>query len=133
MNRRQMIQISAGAALGLFAIPKIFRGGALAAIARADDPVKASVPLVFAVDIGNNHGHALVLDLDSVVRLLRKARVDGQVVIDIRGTSGHTHALDLNVFQVSEILEVGELVVESTLGASHKHPVKITLSEPVLP
>lgn len=79
--------------------------------------------------IGRNHGHDFDLTLEDLVLLLREASANGDVAIDIQGSSGHPHTLTLSADEITEILVAGTLVKNSSVDAGHPHPVEINVTE----
>lgn len=123
MNRRNFLMVgAAGAAVMATAIPVLAQ---VATDASEGEAGHFSV----ATEIGNNHGHALALTVDTVILAMQKARVDGSVVMDIKGQSGHPHAVSLTLNDLVDLLSLGTLSVVSSKDAGHTHSVKISLVE----
>jgi hypothetical protein len=77
--------------------------------------------------IGTNHGHALVLSAVDALKLLRQTRANGPVTLDIKGQSGHPHALVLTHDDILALFDLGQIAKESTKVANHTHLVTIHL------
>ena len=121
MNRRHFLMTGAAGAAVLAALP------VLAQEAVEDGSEKATGHFDVKTEIGNNHGHALALTVDTVILAMQKARVDGSVVMGIQGQSGHPHAVTLTLNELVDLLSLGTLTVVSSKDAGHSHPVKISL------
>ena len=78
-------------------------------------------------EIGNNHGHALSLNIAQVVELFGLTSGGVDQVMSIQGQSGHPHEILLNQEMLVALLADRQLEVESTLVAGHSHSVLISL------
>jgi hypothetical protein len=75
-----------------------------------------SVPLNDAPgNVSENHGHSAVVTAAQLV-------AGGELVLDIRGASSHTHSLSLSASEVARIRD-GLRVEKESSGDSHAHTV----------
>ncbi len=117
-GRRQFLLGSTSVLLGALALG--FAGRAQAQVAplllgeRCDGK---SEPLV---EIGANHGHALMLTVEDLESVRPKT-------FDIKGASGHSHTITLDCATLSLLKSQGSTTLISSNGAGHTHNVKITV------
>ena len=119
MKRRQFMTRSAGIGAAVVALP-------LSKNLKAHDQ---TAKLELSTQISRNHGHDLELHLDDVILLLRKAKEENEVALDIKGTSPHPHTIKLTESDILELLVDGETLVRSSVDAGHAHNVTIFLEE----
>jgi hypothetical protein len=97
-------------------VPVMARAQAAAAEPKLD--------LTSAIDA--NHGHDLKMTPVEALQLLRSTKVTGPVSTDIRGQSGHGHALVLDHAALVALFVDGQVKLQSSSG-SHNHGVTIKL------
>lgn len=122
-NRRSFLLASSGVlgSLALFALPS-----------RADTAVgpqcpPPALPPQILNQINRNHGHALTLTYEEVIKGEPKT-------YSIQGSSGHPHELALTEEHFEALRKVETIEVESSLVAGHTHIVRITREKiPVAP
>jgi hypothetical protein len=96
-------------------------GGAVIAVGGcggggASSPAASSRSLSDAVGtVSSNHGHSAVITAAQLGG-------GGDLELDIRGTSGHTHTVSLSASEVSGIRD-GLTVQKESSGSSHIHTV----------
>lgn len=83
--------------------------------------------LELSSEIGRNHGHVLALTPAGAVALLRSTFRAAPAVLDIQGSSGHPHSLELGHEELLSLFVSGELVKDSTKVGGHTHPVTVRL------
>lgn len=125
MKRRSLLQI-AGLSAAL-TVPM------LAKAATPESPVcpPPDAGVSFQTEIGNNHGHDLVLDIHQVIALFAATQGGATVELSIQGASGHDHGFFVDQDLLVQLLATKQVAGVSEDGASHTHPVTITLSETV--
>ncbi len=127
MNRRNFLKIGSTGAAVLVAAGPLFAQEADEKSSTDKDLAQGSSQLAVNTEIGNNHGHALALTVDTVILAMQKARVDGSVLMNIQGQSGHPHSLSLTLDNLVDLLSLGTLTGVSSKDAGHTHAVKISL------
>jgi hypothetical protein len=105
MDRREF---TVGGALALL-------GGAVISISGCASPTESTPVTDVAASIEKNHGHAATI---TAAQLL----AGGGVQLDIRGSAGHTHSIDLTATEVVSIRNGGVVVKESS-RTSHAHNI----------
>lgn len=117
MNRRNILKagLTTAAGLALF-MPKF---------SFAQETVVEEILL--QNDIGTNHGHELILTVVDVLKLLRQTREAAPVALDIKGKSGHPHALELTHEDLLTLFVDGQIAKDSTKVAGHIHQVTVRL------
>ncbi len=70
--------------------------------------------------ISSNHGHVLTVTLTEL-------KTNGEKSYDIKGTSGHPHAVEITNEILLTLLRLGAVEVESTAVAGHTHIVKLEI------
>jgi hypothetical protein len=147
LNRRQMLQS------GLISSGLLILGAksALAQVADPEAPAEAKIMVV----IGRNHGHALDLNLVQALQLLRETAprlpsvpeplpvadpsqppvpvkppqpISTPALIDIQGSSGHPHSLELQHQELIDLFVKGTIRKASSTDAGHAHMVEINLT-----
>lgn len=83
--------------------------------------------IVVKNSIAKNHGHGFELSLVDLVLLLRDATANGNVLLNIQGTSGHAHELLLTSEGLIKLLIEGKVEQESSKDVGHTHLVSISL------
>ena len=118
MNRRDLLKIGSMIGFGII-LPK-------AVLAQQTDAA-ALDDVILNVEIGNNHGHELVLSPKEALLALRTTKTSGQVFFDIEGTAGHTHSIALSHENLLTLWVDGALQSKTSIGAGHNHPFSIRL------
>jgi hypothetical protein len=123
MDRRNLLKMGlmTTAGLALF-LPKV---------SFAQEAAQEEVQLTSV--IGTNHGHELVMSPVEALKLLRQTRANGPVTLDIKGQSGHPHALVLTHDDLLALFDIGQVAKESTKVAGHTHVVTIRLTVVEIP
>lgn len=125
MKRRDLLKMGAGAALVL--VPTIGCAQGTAAPAPAPEAAEGVESILLTTSISRNHGHQVPLDALQALKLLRQTKTSGFVALDIQGSSGHAHSLELTHQELIALVVDGTLTKASTSGASHTHDVTLTL------
>lgn len=115
MQRRKFFKVAGGAA-ALMSLPLGLKA--------AETEVGG---VAISTEIGNNHGHDLVLEVGDVIALLKETKEMGPVELDIQGESGHPHGVILDEATVLQVLLQEPVQLVSTNVAGHTHPVDISL------
>lgn len=129
MTRKEFLRTASIASLGMVAAPLVSR--AMNTNAESLGLGAFAGTLETIIEIGNNHGHALVLDVEAIVVALRVSNTDGFVNFDIQGESRHPHTLKLTQLELIKLLAEGRIEKESSEDFGHSHLVTIAVTETV--
>ena len=122
MNRRNLLKLGSVAGLTML-LPKM----GLADVNVPNSEISDREELNFKTEIGNNHGHELVLGFKAATRIFRKLKPDESAFFDIEGGAGHSHAIALTRTEIETILWGKLITKKTTIGAGHNHPFTIQL------
>lgn len=125
MKRRELLKFGAGTALAL--IPAVGCAQGTPAPATGPEATQGSETILLAASISRNHGHQVPLTANEALKLLRQTKTSGFVALDLQGTSGHGHSLELTHQNLLDLVVEGTLTKDSTTDASHSHGVTLTL------
>ncbi|MEK7358573.1 MAG: hypothetical protein AAB250_19160 [Bdellovibrionota bacterium] len=127
MKRRDLLKMGMGTGAALLLVPAVgCAQGTPAPAPSPQDPQGSSADIVLNSAIGNNHGHEVPLNANQALKLLRQTKTSGFVQIEIQGTSGHGHGLELTHQELTSLVIDGTLTKNSG-GATHTHAVTLTL------
>lgn len=118
MNRRDLLKIGSMIGIGI-SLPK-------PGFAQENETLSTG-NVILNVEIGNNHGHELVLSPKDALLALRSAKNSGPVFFDIEGTAGHTHSIGLSHEDLLALWVDGSFFNKTSIGAGHNHPFSIRL------
>lgn len=123
MTRRNILKTGMATAGFALLLPKL----SLAQQA-PNDPVPAGAEeMSLTTEIRSNHGHELSMNPVQALKLLRVTKDSGPVSLNIKGQSGHPHAITFTHEDLLVLFEQGLLLKESSLVAGHLHRVAIHL------
>lgn len=122
MNRRNLLKYGMTTAGVMFLLPALAK-----AQEASGDLAAPTEEIAVTSEIASNHGHELVLSAVDALKLLRSTRNNGSATLDIKGRSGHPHALVLTHDDLLLLFDIGLLQVNSTMVAGHAHAVVIHL------
>ncbi len=120
MKRREFFNKAAISGLGLGAAALLLPKEAI-----ADLNENSEVGVLH--EISRNHGHELVMNLNDLLVVFRRLKLEEKITIDIKGKSRHAHSIELTFDQALNILLGETLVILSSKDAGHSHSVSVTL------
>ena len=123
MNRRSVLKAGMATAGFAMLLPKL----SFAQQAPNDPASSEMEEMILTAEISANHGHALNLSPVQALKLLRATKNSGPVSLDIKGQSGHPHAVAITHEDLLLLFEQGTLAKDSSLVAGHSHHVTIHL------
>ncbi|MES2965461.1 MAG: hypothetical protein V4760_16380 [Bdellovibrionota bacterium] len=128
MKRRDVLRLGASSALILLpAIGCAQAGPSPVATPAPEQGAETLESIAFSSSVERNHGHSVPLTATAVLKLLRQTKTTSFVTIDIQGSSGHPHALELTHQELLTLVIDGILIKDSTEGAAHSHSVGLRL------
>lgn len=116
MNRRNFIsQLALGSAALTF-LGQQARSQTTPPSPSGKPPVK---PIKVNIEVSNNHGHSGIIAYEAVI-------VGDKLVIDIKGSSSHSHSVSLTEDDLTVLRRKRVVEVKSSVDGGHSHLIKIT-------
>ncbi len=131
MKRRDLLKYLPAMGAAIVLIPKL-------SIAEGTVPPVNAIPeceipidkakILLNVEIDRNHGHELVLNAQDALKALQLTKnVEQPLFFDIEGTSGHSHAVELNHNDLMILWVDGALTKKTSINAGHQHTFNLRI------